>query len=172
MKKNLTYRIFASVLFTLFALSCSDNSKMLSPVESNNSKNIPIIEQSYPNDRLYTTTHEWVKVGEDQIAVVGITEYAVNAIGLPTTLDEYEEADAPIKKGGKVCSVSNSQQSKDVYTPVSGTLMGYNPTVQQNPGILYDYPYSTGWIFKVTDFDPNDLNDLMTSAQYQAYIGL
>lgn len=121
-----------------------------------------------PDDRKYTKTHEWVKV-EDDIAVVGITDYAQESLGditfveLPTAGDTLEQ--------GEECGVIESvKAASDIFCPVSGEIAEVNTTLEDKPETINGSPYDAGWIFKIRNIDEAEVARLMDADQYEAML--
>jgi len=119
-----------------------------------------------PDDRKYCKTHEWVKV-ENDIAVIGITDFALESLGditfveLPTVGDAFEQ--------GEECGVIESvKAASDLYCPVSGTIAEVNTALENKPETINESAYEAGWIFKLKDFDEAEAAHLMDADQYDA----
>jgi glycine cleavage system H protein len=122
----------------------------------------------FPEDYKYSKEHEWVLV-EGHVATVGITDFAQDQLGdivfveLPTVGDKVSKEDA----FGVVESV---KAVSDIYAPVSGKVLEVNDDLPENPEMLNEDPYGDGWIIKIEMSDPDELNDLMTAAEYEEYV--
>lgn len=122
----------------------------------------------FPEDLKYSKEHEWVLV-EGKTATIGITEYAQDQLGdivfveLPAVGDKTSKEDA----FGVVESV---KAVSDVYAPVSGTVIEVNDDLPENPEIINEDPYGDGWMIKLDLSDPDELDDLMTAEEYEAYV--
>ncbi|MFW5871312.1 MAG: glycine cleavage system protein GcvH [Verrucomicrobiota bacterium] len=120
-----------------------------------------------PDERKYARTHEWVKVDGDT-AIVGITDYAQDSLGditfieLPE-IEEYEQESE--------CAVIESvKAASDLYMPVSGKVVGVNEKLAESPELVNEDPFEEGWIFKVQDFNKEELEDLMDASEYEAML--
>ena len=122
----------------------------------------------FPEDLKYSKEHEWVLV-EGNVATVGITDYAQDQLGdivfveLPGVGDKVSKEDA----FGVVESV---KAVSDVYAPVSGKVLEVNDDLPENPEMLNEDPYGDGWMIKIEMNDPDELQDLMTAAEYEEYV--
>lgn len=116
----------------------------------------------------YTTDHEWIKV-EGDIATIGITGYAAEALGelvyveLPTAGDSLNKQDA-------FAVVESSKSASDVYMPVSGEIIKSNEKLVTAPELVNNSSYEDGWIIKVRMSNPSDLDDTMDEVAYQNLI--
>jgi glycine cleavage system H protein len=122
----------------------------------------------FPEDLKYSKEHEWVLV-EGSVATVGITDYAQDQLGdivfveLPAVGDKVSKEDA----FGVVESV---KAVSDIYAPVSGKVVEVNDDLPENPEMLNEDPYGDGWIIKIEMNDLEELQDLMTAAEYEEYV--
>ena len=122
----------------------------------------------FPEDLKYSKEHEWVLV-EGSVATVGITDYAQDQLGdivfveLPAVGDKVSKEDA----FGVVESV---KAVSDIYAPVSGKVLEVNDDLPENPEMLNEDPYGDGWIIKIEMSDREELDDLMTAAEYEQYV--
>jgi glycine cleavage system H protein len=116
----------------------------------------------------FSKEHEWVLV-EAGVATVGITDYAQDQLGdivfveLPAVGDKVSKEDA----FGVVESV---KAVSDIYAPVSGKVVEVNDDLPENPEMLNEDPYGDGWIIKIEMSDPEEVQDLMTAAEYEEYV--
>ena len=122
----------------------------------------------FPEDYKYSKEHEWVLV-EGNVATVGITDFAQDQLGdivfveLPAVGDKVSKEDA----FGVVESV---KAVSDIYAPVSGKVVEVNDDLPENPEMLNEDPYGDGWIIKIEMSDPEEVQDLMTAAEYEEYV--
>ena len=122
----------------------------------------------FPEDFKYSKEHEWVLV-EGNVATVGITDYAQDQLGdivfveLPAVGDKVSKEDA----FGVVESV---KAVSDIYAPVSGKVVEVNDDLPENPEMLNEDAYGDGWIIKIEMNDLDELQDLMTAAEYEEYV--
>ena len=114
----------------------------------------------------YSKTHEWVKV-EGEEALVGITDYAQQALGNVVYVDMPDEDDE-ITKDEEFGAVESVKAASDLIAPVSGTVLESNSALEDASGLLNSDPYGT-WIIKVKLSDPSELDDLMDAQAYSAF---
>ena len=116
----------------------------------------------------YTKDHEWVKV-EGDVATIGITEYAAEALGelvyveLPKVGSNYNKHDA-------FAVVESSKSASDVYIPVAGEVVAINESLTSQPELVNNATYSDGWIAKVKMSNAADLADAMDEAAYKEFL--
>jgi len=122
----------------------------------------------FPEDLKYTKEHEWVLI-EGGTATVGITDYAQDQLGdivfveLPAVGDKVSKEDA----FGVVESV---KAVSDIYAPLSGKVVEVNDDLPDDPEMLNEDPYGDGWIIRIELTDPDEIEDLMTAAEYEQYV--
>ncbi len=120
-----------------------------------------------PADLKYTQTDEWIRVDGDE-ALVGITDYAQDHLSdlvfveLPQVGDRFE-------KGQAFGVVESVKAAADLNLPVSGEIVAVNSALQDAPETINKDPYGEGWIVRIKIADPDELNDLMDAAAYEAY---
>ncbi|MFN8624538.1 MAG: glycine cleavage system protein GcvH [Candidatus Binatia bacterium] len=122
----------------------------------------------FPEDLKYSKEHEWVLV-EEKVATVGITDFAQDQLGdivfveLPAVGDKVSKEDA----FGVVESV---KAVSDIYAPISGKVLEVNDDLPENPEMVNEDAYGDGWMIKIEMSDPDELQDLMTAAEYEEYV--
>ncbi len=116
------------------------------------------------DDRLYTDTDEWVKI-DGNIATVGITDYAqkklrdIVGIELPSVGQE-------VKAGDSVGTIESVKAASDLYSPLSGTVVEVNDSLEASPEIINKDPYGEGWMFKLEIKDKSEAQRLLTPEKY------
>lgn len=122
----------------------------------------------FPDDLKYTKEHEWVKM-DGNIATVGITDYAQDQLGDVVYLEFPEEGEA-VTKGDAFGVVESVKAVSDIYAPVSGEVVELNDPVKEGPEVLNEDPYGEGWLVRVEMSNLEELDELLDSKAYQAYI--
>ena len=121
-----------------------------------------------PEGLKFSKEHEWVLV-EDQVAIIGITEYAEQELG-DVVYVELPEVGEKIVKDDPFGAVESVKAVSDIYAPVSGTVVEVNDTLPDSPETINDDPYGDGWLIKVEMTDKDDLKDLMSAEEYAEYV--
>jgi glycine cleavage system H protein len=122
----------------------------------------------YPDDLMYTTDHEWVRV-EGNVVRIGITSFAADALGDIVYVTLPDDA-AEVQAGTTCGEVESTKSVSDVYAPVSGTVSGRNEELDASPELVNSDPYGSGWMFEVTVADPQALEGLLSAAEYQTQL--
>lgn len=116
----------------------------------------------------YTKRHEWVML-EDDIATVGITDYAqqdlssVNYVEMPA-----EDVDLSI--GEEAATVESQNDSLPVLTPMDGTVVEVNALLEDSPELVNSDPYGDGWLFRLEVTNISTWRDLLTAEEYEEYL--
>lgn len=118
-------------------------------------------------DLLYTNDHEWVKVEGDN-ALIGIADHAQDQLG-DIVYVELPEVDDEIEKEEDFAAVESVKAAADVYMPISGRVIEVNEDLMDSPELLNEDPYEN-WMIKVEILDKSELDDLMTSGEYEKFL--
>ncbi len=118
-----------------------------------------------PSELHYTSTHEWVRLEQNNEAVVGITHHAQMMLG-DMVFAELPELGTVLLEGDDVAVVESVKAASDVFTPVSGTLIAVNDELEGSPELINQDPYGAGWLFRVQLEDPEELDGLMDAESY------
>ncbi|MBN2415188.1 glycine cleavage system protein GcvH [bacterium] len=121
-----------------------------------------------PEELLYTEDHEWVRV-ENDIAVVGITDYAQGELG-DIVFIEMPDPGEQTTQSEPCASIEAVKAVSDLYAPVSGEVTEINEDLVDDPQQVNTDPYSGGWILKIKIADTSELEDLMSAEEYQNMI--
>ena len=117
----------------------------------------------------FTKDHEWIKV-EDNIGVVGITEYASEQLG-DIVFVELPEEGITAEIGKDIAVVESVKAASEVYSPVSGTIIKSNEDLNSTPEIVNEDPVGKGWFYEIKISNNDELSELMSEEEYQKHIG-
>jgi glycine cleavage system H protein len=123
---------------------------------------------AYPANYRYTKEHEWVNA-KDGVATVGITDYAQSELG-DVVFVELPEAGKKLEAGKSFGTVESVKAVSEIYAPVSGEVAEANPTLRDKPETINSDPHGAAWLVKIKLANPAELEKLMDSAAYEAYI--
>mgnify|MGYP000997083860 CR=1 FL=1 len=123
----------------------------------------------FPEELKYTEEHEWVMV-EEELAVIGISDFAQDALG-DVVFVELPEVGTLLEAGKAFGVVESVKAVSDIYAPLSGKVSQVNEALAQNPELLNSDPYGDGWICEIELSDPAQFEQLLTSSAYQNLIG-
>ena len=117
---------------------------------------------------LYAKTHEWVRLETNesgQVAVVGITDFAVKAMSDITHV-ELPEAGRKVAAGEPFGEIESVKAVSDLYAPVGGEIVAVNGDLVEQPEAISDDPFGDGWLVKIRIADEAPLGDLMDRPAY------
>jgi glycine cleavage system H protein len=121
-----------------------------------------------PADLKYAKSHEWVRLAGD-VATVGITDHAQHEL-TDVVFVELPELDKKLKAGDACAVVESVKTASDIYSPVSGEVTEVNKAVVDNPALVNNSPYESGWFYKIKLSNPSEVNSLLGPEQYKAQI--
>mgnify|MGYP002395276708 CR=1 FL=1 len=126
----------------------------------------------FPEDLLYTESHEWVKVGgstrrdEGSQVSIGLTDYAQSQLK-DIVYVELPEVGSEFKKGESIGVVESVKTVADVFSPITGKVVERNLTLKEHPEFINVDPYGKGWIVKMETLEREELKGLLSSKAYQ-----
>ena len=124
-----------------------------------------------PDDRKYTEEHEWVMIDGSggSTAVAGITEYAQDQLG-DIVFFELPKVGDGVAHLGKMGEVESVKAVSDLFSPINGTVTEINEKLLDHPELVNEDPFGEGWLIKVAMADVAELDGLMSSQDYDAFI--
>lgn len=122
----------------------------------------------YPSDFLYSRDHEWVR-REDDLCVVGITEFAQDELG-EVVFVELPEPGEVFDSGEEIGVIESVKAVAEVYTPVAGEVVDVNEEVVEDPAVLNEDPHGDGWLVKIRFSAEEDLDDLLSAGEYGSFV--
>ena len=119
---------------------------------------------NYPAELKYSRDHEWVRM-EDGVAVIGISDFAQDALGDLVFVNLPEEGD-PVTAGETFGDVESVKAVSDLMSPVTGVICTVNEDLADAPENLNNDPYGA-WIIKVENVTAQE--ELLDAAAYEAF---
>jgi glycine cleavage system H protein len=116
----------------------------------------------------FTKDHEWIRLDGD-VATVGITDHAQNALGDVVFVD-LPEVGREVAAGEAIAVVESVKAASDVYAPVAGRVAESNAALAENPALVNSAPTGEGWFFKIEGVDAATVAALMDEAAYAAFL--
>ena len=120
-------------------------------------------------DLKYTKDHEWISIDGD-IATVGITDFAQSELG-DIVYVEVDTLDENLSKDDVFGTVEAVKTVSDLFIPVSGEILEFNESLNDNPELINESPYDEGWIIKMKVEDSDQLSELLDSKSYSEITG-
>ncbi|MDR0417812.1 MAG: glycine cleavage system protein GcvH [Propionibacteriaceae bacterium] len=118
-----------------------------------------------PAELRYTTEHEWVADPDGPTARVGVTAFAVAALGDVVYLS-LPEVGAAVTAGAECGEIESTKSVSPLYAPVTGTVAAVNEAALAAPEIVNADPFGEGWLFEVAQ--PQSGGHLLDAAAYAA----
>jgi len=121
-----------------------------------------------PVDLKYTREHEWVRLGDEATATIGITAHAQAQLG-DLVFVETPEVGTSVGAGEAVAVTESVKAASDVYAPVAGEIVEANEELADSPELINNDPYGEGWIYKLRAENPDALSEFMGPDDYEAF---
>lgn len=121
----------------------------------------------------YTPEHEWFRMESGNRAVVGITDFAQGELG-ELVFVEVPTVGKSLKKGDVFGTVEAVKTTSDLFMPIGGKVLEFNEAISEsggdNPGLINEDPYGSGWIIKMEATDLAEVEGLLDGEAYQQLI--
>lgn len=117
----------------------------------------------------FTEDHEWIRIEDDESAIVGITDYAQEQLG-ELVFVELPEVGADYHQGDEGAVIESVKAAGELRLPVSGTVTEVNDSLVDEPGQVNADPLGDGWFFRIRVRDASELEGLMDEEAYQSHI--
>ena len=121
-----------------------------------------------PEELKYTEEHEWVRI-EDNIAIVGITDFAQGELGDIVYL-EIDTLDSQIDSNEVFGTVEAVKTVSDLFMPITGKVIEVNPNLEDKPELVNEDPYGEGWIIKIHITEESQIDNLLSPSDYKNLI--
>ena len=124
---------------------------------------------NFPENVKYSTDHEWVRV-EGNKAYIGITDFAQEELGDIVFIDITTEGET-VEQGEVFGSVEAVKTVSDLMMPVTGEVLEVNEKLEDAPELVNKEPFEGGWIINISLQNPEEVDALMSAAEYKEFIG-
>lgn len=121
-----------------------------------------------PDHYLYTEAHTWLHVDDDDIATVGITDFAQSELG-DVVFVELPEVSSEVTAGDEISVVESVKTASDIPAPVSGEIVAVNDQLGETPELINSSPYDKGWIFRIRISNSSELEELLSAGEYTEF---
>ncbi len=122
-----------------------------------------------PQELKYTKDHEWVRI-EGDTATVGVTDFAQGELG-DIVYVEVETLDESLEREEVFGTVEAVKTVSDLFMPVSGEIIEFNDSLEDEPEKVNGDPYGEGWMIKIKVSDTSEFDDLLSAEEYKEVIG-
>ena len=120
---------------------------------------------SIPPDLKYTESHEWLRPESDGSYTIGITQHAQDELG-ELVYVELPDVGRKLAKEEACCVVESTKAASDVYAPLAGEVVAVNDALRDAPKTVNEKPFSDGWLFRLKPDNPDNLQGLISAADY------
>jgi len=123
-----------------------------------------------PTDLLYTRDHEYVRIGADGVAEIGITDFAQGELG-DIVFVELPAAGTAVSAHAQFGTVEAVKAVSELNSPVTGEVVLVNPRLDKEPALINNDPYGDGWMIRVRLADAKARDGLLSPQAYATQIG-
>ena len=121
-----------------------------------------------PSELKYTKDHEWIQI-EGTIATIGITDFAQGELGDIVYVD-VDTLDDTVAEGEVFGSVEAVKTVSDLFMPLTGEVIEFNDTLEDDPELVNSDPYNKGWMIKIEFTDNSQLEGLLDATAYESLV--
>lgn len=125
---------------------------------------------SVPKDYRYTDSHEWIRIEEDNVVTIGITDYAQEKLGDIVSVDLPRVGDE-VERGEPIGMIDSQKASSEVFAPISGVVLEVNEMLNDDPAVVNTDPYEEGWLVRIEVEDLEQIDELMSADDYEELLG-
>ncbi len=122
-----------------------------------------------PSNLKYTKDHEWIRL-EDEVAYIGITDYAQHELGDIVFVD-VDTLDEDLEAEEVFGTIEAVKTSSEMFMPVSGKVIEFNEKLNDAWELVNNDPYGDGWIIKIEVRDAAEMDNLLDAKAYEQLIG-
>ncbi|MFX0179508.1 MAG: glycine cleavage system protein GcvH [Candidatus Hodarchaeota archaeon] len=126
------------------------------------------MDYKFPDNLKYTSSHEWVKIEED-VAIVGITDYAQHQLG-DIVFVQLPDLGISVERETSVGEIESVKAVGDLIMPLSGEIIEINEKLADNPELVNTSPFEEGWILKVKFSNHEEINNLLSVNKYKELV--
>ena len=121
-----------------------------------------------PEDNHYAKSHEYIHLDGD-VGTIGITDYAQSELG-EVVFVELPQVGAELEAGDELGSIESVKAVSELFSPVSGEVVEVNERLADKPELVNTDPYGDGWMIKIKVSNKDEIDELMTSEEYEEYV--
>ena len=120
-----------------------------------------------PSDLKFLASHEWIRLIDDNVVVVGISDHAQDQLG-DVVFVELPGIGDSVMSGDEAAVVESVKAASEVYSPFTGEVVEVNEALEDNPELVNSSPYDDGWFFKLKVSDENleNIHSFMNADSY------
>ena len=117
----------------------------------------------------FTEDHAWVRMEEDGIAVIGVSDYAQEQLG-DVVYVQLPDIGRDLRQGEDCSTIESVKTTSDVNCPMSGRVLEINEALLEAPEKLNESPLQEGWLFKLEPVHEAEFEDLMDDEDYEDFV--
>lgn len=117
----------------------------------------------------YTEDHQWIRLEEDNTAVIGITDYAQEQLG-DVVYIEMPAVGRELGKDDEAAIVESVKAAGEVKMPLTGTVLSVNENLQDEPELVNADPEGDGWFMTISITNPEEVEGLMDDNDYNEFL--
>lgn len=121
------------------------------------------------NEARFTEEHAWVRIDDDGIATVGISDYAQEQLG-DVVYVQLPDVGRDLVQGEDCAMIESVKTTSDVKCPIGGRVLEVNDALADVPEKVNESPLDDGWLFRVEPADDAEFEDLMDGEDYDDYV--
>ena len=120
-----------------------------------------------PNDLKFLASHEWIRLSDDNVVIVGISDHAQEQLG-DVVFVELPGIGDSVVSGDEAAVVESVKAASEVYSPFTGEVVEVNEALEDNPELVNSSPYDDGWFFKLKVSNENleNIHSFMNADNY------
>ena len=117
----------------------------------------------------YSEDHAWVKVQDEDLVTIGITDFAQEQLG-DLVYIELPKVGHECSRGDNISVIESVKSASDLVAPVSGEIVEVNDRLGDDPELVSEDSMGEGWFIKVKLSKHSELDELMDEESYQTFI--
>ena len=117
----------------------------------------------------YTEDHQWIRLEEDNTAVIGITDYAQEQLG-DVVYIEMPAVGRELGKDDEAAIVESVKTAGEVKMPLTSTVLSVNENLQDEPELVNADPEGEGWFMTISIINPEEVEGLMDDNDYNEFL--
>src|SRR5260221_6886911 len=121
-----------------------------------------------PDDLRYSREHEWVRL-TGSVARIGITDFAQDSLG-DVVFVQLPDVGLDAVAGASLSEIESTKSVSDVYVPLTGVVTAVNEALADQPELVNQDPYGTGWLFELEVSDAGEVDPLLGAAAFRQLI--
>jgi glycine cleavage system H protein len=123
---------------------------------------------NFPEELHYTKDHEWLRLEGEQ-GTVGVTDFAQESLG-DVVYVELPKIGENFAAGEPFGSVESVKSVNELFTPVSGKVVGINEALVDAPELVNTSPYSDGWMIRLEVSSKDEVHALLNATEYEDFV--